>query len=92
MLADFASSDEAQWGVVPRACQLLFDALGDSSASSPVVVQVSYLEVYNDRLQDLRGGRVTHGGPTFSTRSHTVDPLSPLSPSHGLFRGQTRLA
>ena len=25
-------------------------------------------------------------------RSHTVGPLSPLSPSHGLFRGETRLA
>ena len=25
-------------------------------------------------------------------RSHIVGPLSPLSPSHGLFRGQTRLA
>ena len=24
-------------------------------------------------------------------RSHTVGPLSPLSPSHGLFRGYTRL-
>ena len=25
-------------------------------------------------------------------RSHTVGPLFPLSPSHGLFRGYTRLA
>ena len=25
-------------------------------------------------------------------RSHTVGPLSPLSPSHGPFRGYTRLA
>ena len=27
-----------------------------------------------------------------TARSHTVGPLSPQSPSHGLFRGQTRLA
>ena len=37
--------------------------------------------------------KVTHSGPTLSTvdqpraRSHTVGPLSPLPPSHGLFRG-----
>ena len=30
--------------------------------------------------------------PGATPRSHTVGPLSPLSPSHGLFRGQTRLA
>ena len=34
------------------------------------------------------------GVPVLGTilRAHTVGPLSPLSPSHGLFRGQTRLA
>ena len=55
VLADFANSDESQWGIVPRACQLLFDSLGESSASSPIVVQASYIEVYNDRLHDLLG-------------------------------------
>ena len=56
VLADFANSDETQWGIVPRACQLLFDSLGESSASSPILVQASYIEVYNDRLHDLLGG------------------------------------
>ena len=36
------------------------------------------------RLTDLHAGS--------SARSHTVGPLSPLSPSHRLFRGQSRLA
>ena len=39
-----------------------------------------------------QNSQVTHSGPTLSTRSHAVGPLSPPSPSHGLFRGDTRLA
>ena len=53
VIADFESSDAEQHGIVPRACNLLFDSL--ARANSGVVVQASYLEVYNDRLNDLLG-------------------------------------
>ena len=50
------------------------------------------------QMAERRANQVTHSGPTLSTvaqphpSSHTVGPLPPPSPSHGLFRGYTCLA
>lgn len=49
---DAADFDEL--GLIPRACQHLFDDLSHrEAAETSVVVQCGYLEVYNDRLNDL---------------------------------------
>lgn len=74
VMSDFGSSDVGEHGIVPRACALLFGSL--AAAESGVLVQASYLEVYNDKLNDLlsgeRGLAMREGG----AKGVTVDGLS----------------
>ena len=78
----------------------------EGAAASGLTIYVSGVppDLSFNAVQNLFGKagkaarQVTHGGPTLSTvaqprvRSHTAGPLSPMSPSHGLLRGKTRLA
>ena len=74
VISDFEASDVEEHGIVPRACALLFGSL--AAAESGVLVQASYLEVYNDKLNDLlsgeRGLLMREGG----AKGVTVDGLS----------------
>ena len=47
------SADPEDLGIIPRACMQLFDDLCHREAQISIVVQCGYLEVYNDRLNDL---------------------------------------
>jgi hypothetical protein len=57
VLTDFLGCDPAQHGIVPRASDHLFDGLRHGSEDSSFIVQCSYLEVYNNTLNDLLGGK-----------------------------------
>ena len=57
VLTDFENSRPEDHGIVPRVCAQLFASMEDSEEQSTFIVHVSYLEVYNDRLRDLLGGR-----------------------------------
>ena len=57
VLTDFMGCDPALHGIVPRASDHLFDGLAHSSSDSSFIVQCSYLEVYNNTLNDLLGGK-----------------------------------
>ena len=74
VIANFEASDVEEHGIVPRACALLFGSL--AAGGSDVLVQASYLEVYNDKLNDLlsgeRGLQMREGG----AKGVTVDGLS----------------
>jgi len=47
------SADPEELGIIPRACEQLFDDLFHREAQTSILVQCGYLEVYNDRLNDL---------------------------------------
>ena len=49
------SADPEELGLIPRACQQLFDDLYTREAQTSILVQCGYLEVYNDRIHDLLG-------------------------------------
>ena len=55
VITDFDRCDPADWGIVPRATEQIFQGLADAEGST-IKVQCSYLEVYNDRLNCLLGG------------------------------------
>ena len=57
VLGSFAKSDSTSHGVVPRATEHIFDGLTQATEGSEYVVTVTYLEVYNDFLNDLLGGK-----------------------------------
>ena len=57
VLGSFAKSDASSHGVVPRATEHIFDGLATAVEGSEFVVTVTYLEVYNDFLNDLLGGK-----------------------------------
>ena len=48
--ADFGNPDAPELGIVPRACGQIF-----SNLPAGFSVKVSYLEIYNDRVNDLLG-------------------------------------
>ena len=50
VLFDFNACDPAHYGLVPRATIALFEGVNSRTADSTFIVQCSYLEVYNDRL------------------------------------------
>jgi len=56
VLSDFMGSDQQQWGIVPRACLHIFQSLAEGTCTTPRTVRCTYIEVYNDRLNDLLGG------------------------------------
>ena len=55
VLFDFASCDPMHYGLVPRAAIQLFEGINARTSDSTFIVQCSYLEVYNDRLNDVLG-------------------------------------
>jgi len=57
VLSDFLSCDPELHGIVPRASEQLFEGLRHGAADSSFIVQCSYVEVYNDRLNDLLGSK-----------------------------------
>ena len=56
VLKDFMGCDPGQRGIVPRACLHIFETLGKETRETPRKVRCTYIEVYNDRLNDLLGG------------------------------------
>jgi hypothetical protein len=48
-----AAADLDELGIIPRACQQLYDDLAQRETQTAIVVQCGYVEVYNDRLNDL---------------------------------------
>ena len=55
VITDFDSCDPADWGIVPRATEQIFQAV-TAAEGSTIEVQCSYLEVYNERVNCLLGG------------------------------------
>ena len=56
VVADLARSDTAQHGLAPRSIQALFDSSGAAGGGAHNTITCSYLEVYNDQVNDLLGG------------------------------------
>ena len=57
VITHFLSCDPSLHGIVPRACEQLFQGLQKAAAGgATTTVRCSYIEVYNDRLHDLLGG------------------------------------
>ena len=56
-ITDFQNSDPALHGIVPRASEHIFEGVRHAAAESSFIIQVSYLEVYNNSLNDLIGGK-----------------------------------
>ena len=54
VLDNFMGCDAGARGIVPRSCLHIFEAL--AAESSGRKVRCTYIEVYNDRLNDLLGG------------------------------------
>jgi len=57
VLSDFLGVDPKLNGIVPRASDHLFEGLRHGNADSTFIVQCSYLEIYNNTLNDLFSGR-----------------------------------
>ena len=57
VLTDFINSEVAQHGIVPRASEHVFEGLRHGPQDSSYIVQCSYLEIYNNTLNDLLGGK-----------------------------------
>ena len=45
------SSDQV--GLIPRLCDVLFERIQSNSASQSFKVEVSYMEIYNEKVRDL---------------------------------------
>jgi hypothetical protein len=57
VLTDFINCDPNLMGIVPRASDHIFDGLKHGEQESSFIVQCSYLEVYNNTLNDLLGSK-----------------------------------
>ena len=57
VLTDFLACDPAQHGIVPRASAHIFEGLRHGSTQSKFIIECSYLEIYNNTLNDLLGGK-----------------------------------
>ena len=57
VLASFEGAAYDDYGLVPRACEQIFEAIDAADVEAGYIVQCSYLEVYNDRINDLLAGR-----------------------------------
>ena len=74
VLTDFNSCDPAHHGLVPRCAIRLFEGIQNGSADSTFIVQASYLEVYNDKLNDMLG--MSHAkGPEEMKHFHDLKML-----------------
>ena len=59
---DFVRSDPAEHGIVPRACRQLFEgAAARRTAEVSYVVQLSFIEVYADKVRDMLPARRERG-------------------------------
>jgi kinesin family protein 1 len=43
----------AEYGIIPKICQDMFERIKDMDKNSSCTVEVSYLEIYNERVRDL---------------------------------------
>ncbi|KAJ2757488.1 Kinesin-like protein kif1b, partial [Coemansia sp. BCRC 34490] len=59
-------------GLIPRICQALFAAIGGggTAADESFHVEVSYLEIYNERVRDLLNPQQEPGGGGLRVREH----------------------
>uniref|UniRef100_A0A7S2N7Q3 Kinesin motor domain-containing protein n=2 Tax=Haptolina brevifila TaxID=156173 RepID=A0A7S2N7Q3_9EUKA len=57
VLTDFNGSDPILHGIVPRASDQIFEGLRHGTTEESYIVQCSYLEVYNNTLNDLLGNK-----------------------------------
>ena len=46
------TSDQANWGIIPRCCQALYDHISSDPESS-YTIQIGFLQLYMEMLQDL---------------------------------------
>lgn len=68
-------SSDAQ-GLIPRICKEMFDRMKFGQQSGTVYrTNVSYLEIYNERVKDLLGNSSSSGGHGLRVREHrTLGP------------------
>lgn len=65
-------------GLIPRTCEQLFKQIDDmASADVSVTVRVSYLEIYNERVQDLLRPSKKQGPGTSSLRLREAKDTGP---------------
>ena len=95
VLVDFKACDPAHYGLVPRAAIRLFEGVEARTSDSTFIVQCSYLEVYNDRLNDLLGRqqdlrmRELGGGKGISVEGLTMEVVTSVEEvMSALKRGQ----
>ena len=88
MLTDFQSVAPELYGLVPRCTIALFEGVENADSESTFIVQCSYLEVYNDKLNDMLSRPVRHdlrmrevgGGKGVSTADSFIEmPLRSVS-------------
>ena len=60
VLTDFQSVAPELYGLVPRCTIALFEGVENADSESTFIVQCSYLEVYNDKLNDMLSRPVRH--------------------------------
>ena len=63
--------EENQRGIIPRLCIDLFDRLGKSSSQIQFTVEVSYMEIYCERVRDLLSPRKTNSN-NLRVREHPI--------------------
>lgn len=57
-------------GITPRFCRDLFDSLSKLDASSTASVEVSYFEIYNEKIHDLLAASNTQNKIPLKVREH----------------------
>jgi kinesin family protein 13 len=63
-------------GIIPRLCTSVFDRIGvETNQSNQFKVEVSYMEIYNERVRDLLDPRNSAKRP-LKVREHTI--LGPM--------------
>ena len=60
VLTDFQGVAPELYGLVPRCTIALFEGVDNADSDSTFIVQCSYLEVYNDKLNDMLSRPVRH--------------------------------
>jgi len=66
---DGGSSDmHSEAGVIPRFCSALFDRIAGSK--DEVRVEISFYEIYNEKIHDLLGSHKDGARPALRVREH----------------------
>jgi hypothetical protein len=78
MMGDIQRGDPSTYGLIPRICFSLFDAIEEvTSTGLEASVVFSHMEIYNENVRDLMARRVTRGQEAYlRVREH---------PSRGVF-------